>query len=1194
MKHTEQWTRLVLVVLGTLSLVSSQDLKTSEDVGDSGIPSGLRGVGGGVVVPEKMNHVVASLSSQIAEASGTAITKLTMEERANVMENLHKSIEDVSDFLANLTFVSPIDVHDSGVEHGHFMFQQLNHALESSKDARQDAIVFVRGSTPVVPRNGSDPKKDKIKSGQYRRRTKESDSSRESSHHSNNAGGRFKAHSFTAGAFKHAKNAFKAIDGTFPGFRGILHHFEGHRAGSSKIKFYGKYVPPRGDRGSGRRLSTEKHDEMCLQLAKCVNSMSRYDMFVYFRSDDIDEASGEVDSNVVLFSDADLLGKYNEAKAQASSVLQDASPNATKCSELLQIFHRTIELEDVPKWEGATVSEVCHAEGTPIYTNLGSAAAASVDVTGFREAAWTNVVRRMHEGNSAWDSMGNPGSLKAVSVTTNGNAMGLDVHGRIYERKLNFNEDEDEDHDWWDPYISALSNSFTTPLQCISAASENSVAERWVGVDVNGEIFKKDFFKSIAVSYTQPVDVAIPIHQVDVGSDGSVWGVQFTNPSNKLFTREGAEWKQLSTCGRSFKSVHVGDKNHVWLIDTNGKMFEYHAVKGCPDSFKNVRGTATWVSVAVDHRGQEKGIFHVGGGHIWVMDKSMDRYGSGPWRRIEFGTWKYVSGDGYGNLYATHENGRISKWGGPNIDEFDWSQPWLSSYNENFDNGDVYDPPAGGKFTVVSAAPSGEVCAIFDKTGGGELLYCGGDRYGRFGGLAKEFVDPPIAQVGSMSLGASKFNFYFANSVGELRRRRPSGMVSFQDNQQNRKFLNASVTDDGYVWAVVKTGSNHGADVGTIAIRKYDGSDNYELVGKTIPLVDLSAISQSEAWAVKSDGSVIRTFDGGNTWIEITMPEHVLMKRIDAETSAVWAVDTGTSQICVVAQYCYRMCLSEYCYLSDKNIYRYNLASPETDGSAWVLENSGEDNIFVDVGVGKISDVVAIKPHNDGLDYGVSHRYLGVDILLGALSESFENAVKTFAEEPLFCARDLFESSWRKAKSVVKYASTGSYTQNVWKDEPFVFGINGTDPGSDITQYLVPVAVDTESSGRDANGQLLSMNDSGFKCETYVEMLADYRGCAAKVVTEFDAKLDKALLKASHDNEAREVFDEHFNGFVDTIGKSCIAEALFDKIETGLALVFGTQPSTGFICGIKDATLAQPPNRTRNEVMPGKLDCVLL
>ena len=186
MKHIEQWIRLVLVVLGTLSLVSSQDLKTSEDVGESGIPSGLRGVGGGVVVPEKMNHVVASLSSQIAEASGTAITKLTMEERANVMENLHKSIGDVSDFLANLTFVNPIDVHDSGVEHGQFVFQQLNHALESGKDARQDAIDFVRGSTPVVPRDGSDPKKDKRKSWQNRRRTKESDSSRESSHHSNN------------------------------------------------------------------------------------------------------------------------------------------------------------------------------------------------------------------------------------------------------------------------------------------------------------------------------------------------------------------------------------------------------------------------------------------------------------------------------------------------------------------------------------------------------------------------------------------------------------------------------------------------------------------------------------------------------------------------------------------------------------------------------------------------------------------------------------------------------------------------------------------------------------------------------------------------------------------------------------------------------------------------------------------------
>ena len=32
---------------------------------------------------------------------------------------------------------------------------------------------------------------------------------------------------------------------------------------------------------------------------------------------------------------------------------------------------------------------------------------------------------------------------------------------------------------------------------------------------------------------------------------------------------------------------------------------------------------------------------------------------------------------------------------------------------------------------------------------------------------------------------------------------------------------------------------------------------------------------------------------------------------------------------------------------------------------------------------------------------------------------------------------------------------------------------------------------------------------------------------------------------------------------------------IFDKIEAGLSLVFGSQPSVGFICGMKDAILHQ-------------------
>ena len=46
------------------------------------------------------------------------------------------------------------------------------------------------------------------------------------------------------------------------------------------------------------------------------------------------------------------------------------------CNNLLKQFHRTVEVDGVPEWQPAIVSQVCLAEGTTAFVNLGELAAA--------------------------------------------------------------------------------------------------------------------------------------------------------------------------------------------------------------------------------------------------------------------------------------------------------------------------------------------------------------------------------------------------------------------------------------------------------------------------------------------------------------------------------------------------------------------------------------------------------------------------------------------------------------------------------------------------------------------------------------------------------------------------------------------------------------------------------------------------
>lgn len=114
--------------------------------------------------------------------------------------------------------------------------------------------------------------------------------------------------------------------------------------------------------GHGRRLDKAG---MCRQLVDCASKMSKYDMFVYFYSDDIDPTTGDVDENVVKYDEKDLNAKYDKIKKLASE---------ETCDDLLMQFHRTKENGIVPSWEGASVGQVCMAEGTPSFVKLEAAA----------------------------------------------------------------------------------------------------------------------------------------------------------------------------------------------------------------------------------------------------------------------------------------------------------------------------------------------------------------------------------------------------------------------------------------------------------------------------------------------------------------------------------------------------------------------------------------------------------------------------------------------------------------------------------------------------------------------------------------------------------------------------------------------------------------------------------------------------
>ncbi|CAB9517861.1 Apolipoprotein(a) [Seminavis robusta] len=158
--------------------------------------------------------------------------------------------------------------------------------------------------------------------------------------------------------------------------------------------------------GHGRRMKDatdpwqRAKGKQCRILAGCAKTMSLYDVFVSFYADDIDTTAGTVDTNIVKFDERDLIAKHKNITGAAKSILPGQKSDyelglTPSCDELLKYFHRTVEQGDLPKWEGATVSEVCLAEGTPKYIGFGQIAQA----VGSRIAT----ILAEEQLNCAWD-----------------------------------------------------------------------------------------------------------------------------------------------------------------------------------------------------------------------------------------------------------------------------------------------------------------------------------------------------------------------------------------------------------------------------------------------------------------------------------------------------------------------------------------------------------------------------------------------------------------------------------------------------------------------------------------------------------------------------------------------------------------------------------------------------------------------
>ena len=119
-----------------------------------------------------------------------------------------------------------------------------------------------------------------------------------------------------------------------------------------------------------------------------------------------------------------------------------------------------------------------------------------------------------------------------------------------------------------------------------------------------------------------------------------------------------------------------------------------------------------------------------------------------------------------------------------------------------------------------------------------------------------------------------------------------------------------------------------------------------------------------------------------------------------------------------------------------------------------------------------------------------------------------------------------------------------------------------------LDNYQFPVLdVSADSGLRDQHGQLTSMQGA-FSFRTAAGLTKDYESCQEAERAKYD--------KPDSDMTLEELTEEYNN---------CLRDNFYEPIDQSLQLVFGSNPSPGFICGVKDAVKAYTKND--GKALPG-------
>ena len=234
---------------------------------------------------EALNVLQTTTRDKLAKMNKLpAIHKLSVGERAALVKDLSDVLDEVALALANY---GPMDAGDSIAPKNDM--QEIVEFIDSTKETRDEFIGIMEqlAEYPDPLREYTQKSTsfgDNQKHTKGHRRTKEDQSKWKDSKHYGDWSSKdwFPNHPF--GSLKNFDRMFTATGGTDT--RGVLHDVN-YKSKSGASSLLGRRVSRHSGTGRRRRLAEggieDKH-HMCIQFAECVQSMSRYDLMVYFKS----------------------------------------------------------------------------------------------------------------------------------------------------------------------------------------------------------------------------------------------------------------------------------------------------------------------------------------------------------------------------------------------------------------------------------------------------------------------------------------------------------------------------------------------------------------------------------------------------------------------------------------------------------------------------------------------------------------------------------------------------------------------------------------------------------------------------------------------------------------------------------------------------------------------------------------------